>query len=189
MQTTENVSDKQLTESIRLSDGAAFKTLYFRYYEAIFRFIVRRTREDETARDLTQDTFTRVWQNRQNLDSSQSIKAYLYRAASNLAINHLKKKILRQADSLESHENLAVANNLYDFETEDKIEEILNGLQEKERAIFTMNRFEGLKYAEIADVLGVSIKTVEKYMSRALKSLRSNLKHLMALFITLWDYF
>ncbi len=189
MPAAEKITDSQLTEAIRTSDGAAFRELYFRYYEALFRFLMRRTGDYETARDLTQDTFTRVWQNRHTLDSRQSIKAYLYRAATNLAINYLKKKVLRQADSLESHENVAAASDLYDFEAEDKIGELLNRLPEKERSIFTLNRFEGLKYAEIAAVLGVSIKTVEKYMSRALKSLRSSFKHLMVLLITLWDWF
>ncbi len=188
MPATEDISDKQLTEAIRASDGAAFKVLYFRYYEALFRFVLRRTGEYETAKDLTQDTFTRVWQNRRNLDSGQSIKAYFYRAANNLAINHLKKKVLRQADSLENHKHIAAVSNIYDFETEDKIGELLNSLPEKERVVFTLNRFEGLKYVEIAGVLGVSIKTVEKHMSRALKSLRGSFKHLMVLLITLGDF-
>jgi len=186
---TENIPDNKLTAAIQNSDANAFKLLYFRYHEAIFRYALRRTGEYETARDLTQDVFARLWHSRKNLDPGQSIKAYLYRTATNLAINHLKKKILRNTESLEKNENLSVESDLPDFETEELIAKALNALPKKERMIFALNRFEGLKYAEIADVLRISVKTVEKYMSRALKSLRLYLKDLLILWIAIQHFF
>lgn len=88
----ENASDSDLVAAIRKSEAGAFKLLYFRYYEMLFTFLWRRTRERETAQDLVQELFARVWQQREKLAPAPSLKPYLYRIAHHLAIDHLRKK-------------------------------------------------------------------------------------------------
>jgi len=178
------LSDKELIEAIRESDKEAFKELYFRYFDNIYRFLYWRTRDEEVTRDLTQELFLRIWRNRSGLNPSLSIKAYLFRAAGNLAIDHLRHQVTeaifhREVPSLASSENIA-----RNIELKDAIQQTLASLPEDQRTIVLMNRLEGLKYVEIAQALNISVKTVEKKMSLALKTLRKALKPLLALVVS-----
>jgi len=176
-----NQVEIELIKAIRHDDKAAFKALCRIYYDPLYRFLWRKTRDEETAKDLVQELFLNVWKNRANLDEAQSSKAYLYRAANNIAINHLKKKAVRQAYTLDSPaaERMAGTDEKQDFQ--EYAEEVLHDLPEEQRLVFTMNKFEGLKYHEIAEMLNVSVKTVENRMSKALKALREKLGHLLSL--------
>lgn len=180
--------ESELIKAIRLSDQAAFKVLCQIYYDLLYRFLWRKTRDEETAKDLVQELFLNVWKIRANLEESQSLKAYLYRSANNLAINHLKKKALRQARLVDNAavEQIAGTDERSDFQ--EYAEDALHGLPEEQRLVFMLNKFEGLKYAEIAELLQISVKTVESRMSKALKMLREKLQHLL-IFIIFCHFF
>jgi RNA polymerase sigma-70 factor (ECF subfamily) len=173
-----HISDPEIALALRASDHVAFKTLYYRYFEALFRFLHRHTRSEHLTQDLVQETFTRVWQNRAKLDPRQSLKAYLYRIAYNLAIDHLRKRS-HQPESLETE---AASEPSYtheeQFEVRDKAQAAIAALPEPLRLVFVMSRFEEATYAEIAETLQISVKTVESRMSKALKELREKLKPL-----------
>lgn len=168
-------TDGQLAEAIKNSDSQAFKALYYRYYEKLFQFIWIRTRSTELAKDLTQDVFTRFWNKRENLDPGQSIKAYLYRISNNLVINHYQHlKVERKyLSNLDADNFIAAPDDTFDLR--DKITFEIERLPEKQRTVFIMHRFENFTYAEIARTLEVSVKTVEKRMSEALRILRLKL--------------
>ena len=178
-----NAVELELIKAIRQADKTAFKALCGIYYDPLYRFLWRKTRDEETAKDLVQELFLNVWKNRANLDETQSSKAYLYRAASNLAINHLKKKAVRQAYAVDSSatERMAETDEQHDFQ--EYAEEVLHDLPEEQRLVFTLNKFEGLKYSEIAEMLQISVKTVESRMSKALKTLREKLRHVLSIII------
>ncbi len=169
-------SDAELAQALRASDHGAFKALYYRYFEALYRFLWRYTRTEQVAKDLVQEVFTRVWQNRDKLDPGQSVKAYLFRIGYNLAVDHLRKKT-HQPDALEAdpaHEPSYLDEPQFDLR--EKLQAAIESLPEPLRVVFTMSRFEESTYAEIAEALEISIKTVESRMSRALKELRDQLK-------------
>lgn len=166
-------NDEELTRAIKISDRAAFKQLCERYYDPLYRFLWRKTRNDEAARDLVQELFMNVWNMRARLDENLSIKAYLYRAANNLAINHLRKKVLKQAYFADNLADAPAGHSDAERELQECLDEALQDLPEAQRTVFVLNRFEGLKYAEIAETLQISIKTVESRMSQTLKHLRS----------------
>ncbi len=167
--------DAELTEAIKVSDHSAFKILYYRYFEALVRFLWRQTNNEELAKDLVQEVFGRVWKNRENLDPGKSIKSYLYRIGHNLVIDHHRKNS-QSVDSLEAHPEIdPVYSADEQFELHDKIQDAIKNLPEPVRLVFTMNRFDGMKYAEIATALNISIKTVEARMSKALAILREKL--------------
>jgi RNA polymerase sigma-70 factor (ECF subfamily) len=174
-----NVVELELIKAIRHANKTAFRALCQIYYDPLYRFLWRKTRAEETAKDLVQELFLNVWKNRANLDETRSCKAYLYRAANNLAINHLKQKAARQAYTIESSasERIAATDEQHDFQ--EYAEEVLHDLPEEQRLVFTLNKFEGLKYIEIAEMLHISIKTVESRMSKALKTLREKLGPLL----------
>ena len=84
-------SDGELTDAIRRSDHEAFKTLYYRCFESIVRFLQYKTGHEDLAYDQAQDVFAGLWINRDRLDSSRFIKFYIYRAASNAAVYFQRK--------------------------------------------------------------------------------------------------
>ncbi|MCI0690974.1 RNA polymerase sigma-70 factor [candidate division KSB1 bacterium] len=170
-----NPSDTELTAAIKAADHTAFKVLYYRYFEALFRFLWRQTSDEELAKDLLQEVFSRVWKNRENLDPQQSIKSYLYRIGHNLVIDHRRQS----AHKPEHLENNPANEPAYfveeNFDLHEKVQTAVKALPEPVRLVFTMNRFDGIKYAEIAAMLNISVKTVEARMSKALAILREKL--------------
>ncbi|MDZ7288385.1 MAG: RNA polymerase sigma-70 factor [candidate division KSB1 bacterium] len=185
--------DAELTAAIKVSDHAAFKTLYFRYFEALFRFLWRLTSDAELSKDCVQEVFSRIWNNREHLDPHQPIKSYLYRIGYNLVIDH-RRQNKQRLDSLEAHPEIAPSYSADEpFELRDKIEDAIKNLPEPIRLVFTMNRFDGFKYAEIAAALDISVKTVEARMSKALKILREKLAPFLGsgllLLLSQWEFF
>ena len=117
------------------------------------------------------------------MDETKSFKAYLYRSANNLAINHLKQKVVKQryfSDSKLDGFNSAETDTR---ELNEYIDDILQGIPDAQRTVFILNKFEGFKYVEIAEIMQISVKTVEGRMSKILKTLREKLNHLLILFI------
>ena len=174
------MSESELITAIKTSDNAAFKEFCRIYYEPLYGFLWRKTRDRDTALDLVQELFLNVWKQRKRLDEGRSVKAYLYRSANNLAINHLKKKTLRQtyfADS-SAAEQASQTNQQQNFQ--EYVDDVLHDIPEAQRIVFMLNKFEGFKYAEIAETLQISIKTVESRMSKTLKVLRLKLGHLLS---------
>ena len=181
-------SDTELTEAIKASDADAFKTLYHRYYKALYRLLWRRTRDDEVCKDIGQEVFIRVWTTRHKLDSNRSIKAYLYRIANNLAIDHQRKKSTQMAHLSASRLQEPLSFPEDDIGLREQILAAIDALPQPLQLVLTLNRFDGLKYGEIAEVLDISIKTVESRMSKALKILRNKLQPLLSAIVVL-DFF
>ena len=162
---------EELTDAIRRSDETAFEAFYHRYYESLFRFLWIRVQSRELTRELVQETFIRLWENRHRLDSRKSIKAYVYRIGYNLLLNHLKGQKVHRAYIDNRRENIQAQ----DIELQTRIQIALQRLPEKIRIVFILNQVEGFKYAEIAETCSVSVKTVERRMARAVQLLRREL--------------
>ena len=167
-------SDTELAQAIKSSNGLAFKTLYYRYHDAIATFLYHRTYSVDLTKDFVQEVFTRLWQNRQRVDITKSIKAYLYRIANNLAIDYYRKNASRKSyiTAMAKQEQPSFHDTIV---MQTSINMAINKLPEKLRTVFILSRYEGLKYSEIADVCQVSVKTIESRMSQALHRLRKEL--------------
>lgn len=147
------------------------------YYKAVRNFLFFKTGDEQLAEDIAQDTFVKLWENRDTIER-KTVKAYLYTIAGNLAINQLKRQQLRfkyinatgERSENDSPEYLMMVQ---DFR--DQLEQVLNSMPEASREVFLMNRLEDLKYREIAERLNISVKAVEKRMSKALQILREKL--------------
>jgi RNA polymerase sigma-70 factor (ECF subfamily) len=183
-----NTPDTELTAAIKASDHTAFKVLYYRYFEALFRFLWRQTSDEELAKDLLQEVFSRVWKNRENLDPQHSLKSYLYRIGHNLVIDH-RRQSAHKPEHLEdnpAHEPAYFVEE--NFDLREQIQATIAALPEPVRLVFTMNRFDGIKYAEIAARLNISVKTVEARMSKALAILREKLAPFLVCLLFLRDF-
>lgn len=168
-------SDSELTREIKASNRDAFQALYWRFYDPLYRYLWYRIHSMELAADFIQEVFTRIWENRKKLDYRQSIKAYLYRIAHNLIYDHTKKTAREMAYLAElTIEESASFENFSNLELD--ILAAIEKFPAPVREVFCLSRFEGLKYAEIADVYGVSVKTIEHRISQALQMLYENLE-------------
>ncbi len=171
-----------------------FKLFYAPLCKAVYNIVFDR----DAAEDIVQDVFVKVWHKRDRLDLSQSVKAYLYRSAFNTALNYLeknKKKVMLD-DVLLSRTNQSsnlTEESLNYQEIEQKISEAIAQLPPRCRAVFTMSRFEEMSYQEIAQTLGISVKAVEKQISKALQQLRKRLrvyiKHLISFLFLFFNIF
>ena len=167
------------TEQIRrIRDGneRAFEQLFRHYGQALVHFAHTYVRDLSIAENLVQDVFVAVWENRATLNPNRSIKSYLYTATKNRALKHLRHEEVTHKNR-ENIDLYSVAPSTPDQllshdETAAAIGRAIEALPEKCRIVFKMNRFDLLKYAEVAEVLEISVKTVETQMGRALHALR-----------------
>ena len=167
---------------IRTGDARAFEQLLRLYCQPLIHFVCRYVRDTSTAENLVQEVFLAIWTHRSQLDPARSIKTYLYTAARNQALKHLRHSQVEQRSAADIEMALPHPQTPEDERQRREIgvalAQAIEALSEKARIIFSMNRFDQLSYAEIAEIQGISIKTVETQMGRALKFLRTRLVHL-----------
>ncbi|MBX2964049.1 MAG: RNA polymerase sigma-70 factor [Cyclobacteriaceae bacterium] len=179
-------SSPESFSAIRLGDINAFEMMFKTYYQPLCRYASTFVGNPEDSEEIVQSAFIGIWEKRQNIDITTSVKAYLYRAIRNACLNEIKHQKVKQLHAdheLRTGEKYAEATDqgaLRD-ELEEKIKTALLALPEQCRIIFQLSRFEELKYQEIADQLNLSIKTVENQMGKALKIMREQLRDYLPL--------
>ena len=162
-----------------------FEALIRAHYAGLCSFVARMTRSRAAAEDIVQTLFGNLWEQRAVFKYDRP-EAYLYRAARNRAINYLRRERVRSAWEAQAKamtpdaiEHTATSSDTAELQA--AIDSAVAALPERCRLIFTMNREQGLRYAEIAKVLGISVKTVETQMGRALKALRIRLADFLSI--------
>lgn len=155
-----------------------FERAFDLYYTNVRNFLYYKTSQSELAEDVAQDAFVKLWETRDKIDKT-SIKAYVFTIANNLAINQLKRDQLKfkflklQGDK----KDIKTPEYLMEMqEFDQKLQDTLAKVPDGAREVFLMNRIDGLKYREIAEMLGLSMKAIEKRMSNALAILRDEIK-------------
>lgn len=144
----------------------------------------------ETAKEIVQDAYISLWEKRETIDMSRPVKSYLTMVIHNKCSNYLRDNRKFDQNILDIENLLEVpeydgADILVEEELKLKIEVSIQELPEKCREIFVLNRYENLKYQEIADKLQISIKTVETQMSKALQHMRIRLAEFMSVLLVL----
>lgn len=181
-------NDNQLIENIRKGDVRSFERVFNLYAEDLVRYATTIVKDPDDAEDIVQHLFVSIWEKKGIPEISTSLKSYLYRSIHNTSLNKLKQIKVKESyvahinyvsDGLTSGANALVEQK----ETAAIIEQAMNELPEQCRKIFSMSRMEQLKYQEIADQLGLSVKTVENQMGKALKHMRERLKDYIVILI------
>ena len=156
------------------------EVIFKKYYKLVCSSIYRMIPDSNLAEDLAQDVFCDLWNKRAHLKITTSLKAYLSKSAVNKTLNHIrKKKIVSGEYDMNILENIHVAklNDPLEYaELQDYINCAINKLPSKRRIVFMLSRFEEYSYKEISEELGISTKTVENQISKALKALRKAMK-------------
>jgi RNA polymerase sigma-70 factor (ECF subfamily) len=172
--------DSEILRRIRQGDQGQFESLFRSSYISLVRYAKTIVKDHDTAEEIVQDLFFRLWQDKEKIKIESSLNGYLFRAVHNRCLHWIEhnRVVERHARDAEFSQTRNVENpsEIIQYkELQSKIAEILARLPERCGRIFCMNRFEGLKYAEIAEILSVSIKTVEANMGKALKEFRKAL--------------
>lgn len=164
---------------LKSTDPHEFSRMFTSYYRDLVLFAGRYFTDKSVCEDIVQDTFARVWDLRSQLDISVSMRSYLIGAVRNRCLNEIKHRKIAFNTTIESltwmPERIEEEAVLYS-ELHERFQEALAQLPPLCREAFEMNRFQNLKYQQIADQLGVSKRTVEVRIGKALALLRDSLK-------------
>lgn len=164
---------------VRAGERDAFEPLFRAWYPRLAEYAARLLGNRDAAEDAVQDVFVAVWSRHASLPEASKLAAYLHRAVRNRALNQLRHQRTAGRWLAQVEADPAVAavaeSSLEHAELEGALRAALANLSPRAREVFQLSRDQGLTYPEIADTLGISVKTVETLMSRALRALRSRL--------------
>jgi RNA polymerase sigma-70 factor, ECF subfamily len=165
-----------------------FEKLFKELFKPLCTFSIKYVGDLDEAKGLVHEVFVSLWEKIDSLPADANYKSYLYTAVRNRSLNYLrdKKKNVR-VENVEEHKLAESHDPLVVRELESEIEIAIQSLPEKCREVFELNRVEGLKYAQIAEKMRISIKTVEAQMSKALSVLREHLKEFLSVLFFLFN--
>lgn len=154
-----------------------FHTLFTAHFMPLAGYANKLVQDYDLAKDIVHNVFTTLWENREDTDFESPVKPYLYRSVHNRCLNALRdrKRTTAPTDFLLLPDSDPDQELMNSTELESHIHRILESLPEKCREVFRLSRFEELKYSEIAERLGISVKTVEAQMSKAIRIFREQL--------------
>ncbi len=180
---SEGPTDAELVARLRRSDTTALDLVLKRYWPPVVAYLVRIVGTRDTAEDIAQQTFCRLWDRRATWQDDGSLRGLLYRVARNLAISD-RRHADAEARSAASLADVARTNPtplqlLEDKQLRRELERAVAGLPERRREVFILRCVHDLSYKEIAEVMGTSTQTVANQLSHALASLRQTLGHLL----------
>jgi RNA polymerase sigma-70 factor (ECF subfamily) len=180
-------ADIQIIKALKNRELNAYRDLFFTYYPRLVLFANKFTNDMDAAKDIVQDTFTALWEKAESLTIERSPSAYLFQIVRNKSLNYkrhqdikrnVKDEIRHQINECERRVYADFKDpfhSLLEAELDKRISCVIEMLPEKCRDVFKMSRKEQLKNREIADKLGISVKMVEKYISKAIRVLRTEL--------------
>ncbi len=173
--------DIRWTIGIRNDSASDFESMYRHYYERLCQFAFRFVNNQATAEDMVHNVFLNIWKNRTSWNPRGTLRTYLYRSVKNQSLKHLAHRKVQNRSMLDDLTILPDQNRMnpekryWNEEFKAAVQKAVQELPEKRRIIWLMHREDKLTYQEIADVLGLSVKTVETQMSRSLKFIRAEL--------------
>ena len=180
--------EKGLVHLLSQRDEKAFEQVFKEHYKPLHAYAFTLLKDDAAAEEMVQNVFCKLWERTETLSIPGPLGAYLYRAVHNESLNYLKHQKVRSEHSLRVSYHMdsrgeSAHRKVQVKELEEKIRVALSELPEGCRTVFQLSRFEDMKYHQIADTLGISVKTVENQMGKALRLLRTRLAEFLTLLI------
>lgn len=169
--------EKNLLFALKQGDHRAFSTIYNRHKIELSVRIIRMVKSAELTEELLQDLFMKLWTNRENIDPSKSVKAYLYQIARNLVIDllrraskeqHIHQHIIAATTELYQH----IEENLFKKENEAFLRQAIDQLPPQRKKIFVHCKLEGKSYKEVAEIYKISTATVNDHIQKSTHSIK-----------------
>ena len=190
MRNTESEQIDFMLRSITLHDDeVAFRYLFEHYYPSLCLFAKRFIDDRETREDIVQEVFFRLWDKRKQITVTSSAQNYLLTSVRNLCLNYLHRQEVQQPfeESLFDQPDDEEGDRLIQLrELEEQLAQALAQLPPEYRLAFELNRMEGKSLEEVAQRMGVSTRTVERYRDKAIALLQTELKEYLPLFLLLF---
>lgn len=172
------LTESQILERLKRNEKDAFELLFRTHYEGLVSFAFKYIGNQAEAEEIVQEVFLNLWNKLDSIEVDISLKSYLYQATRNKSLNIIKHRIVQR----KYQDHAKFYDDPFDYfnpmeleELQQKIQAAIDKLPPKCKEVFALSRFEEKKYKEIADHLGISVKTVENQMGKALKLLREDL--------------
>ena len=169
-------------------DLKQFENLFRDYFNPLCVYATKYTKDFDSAKEIVHTVFVNIWEKRETIRKDQNIRSYLYTSVYNRCLNFLRdtKKTVEFEDSHSESLEQRDSGSLETEELQARIDATIQSLPDRCREVFILSRYQELKYAEIAEKLEISIKTVEVQISKALKLLRENLAEFLTIIIILF---
>lgn len=176
--------EKELLIRLIEGDSEAFEKIYYTYVERVYYFAYRYLNSAEDTEEIVQEVFTRMWENRRNINVEMSFSGYLLTTAKNTIFNEHRKKVNHQAYC--AYIIQYMQRNMHNVEQEivykdlmELVDKTLAELPPKRREIFRLGRVQGWSHKEIAKKLSISEKTIETHMRLALRDIKNAIEPLL----------
>ncbi len=185
------MNDVHLFSQVKEGNQIAYEQLFRRYYSDLCGYAQYVLKDIDLSEDLVQEVFVQLWQKKDQVQISESLKSYLFTAVRNRCLNEFRHNKIKDEHQqyAKSSTGMGGYHAVDDVVEGDDLKNHLNQCIEKLppqcKRVFMLNRFEGKKYSEIAEELGISNKAVEAHMSKALKILRKELKDFLTVILTI----
>jgi RNA polymerase sigma-70 factor (ECF subfamily) len=175
------VNIKLLVKRLIENDKNALDGLYHYYYPRLYYFIKGFLKVEDEVDDVIQDVFVKLWENRNNITSVETFNSWVFTVTKNEVISLFRSKIKKAEFETRIRETVIQTESFTDTmleynEIKGRVDQLIEQLPEKRRQIFKLSREQGLSQKEIANQLGISVKTVEDHMMHAIRFMRENLK-------------
>jgi RNA polymerase sigma-70 factor (ECF subfamily) len=175
------ILEKTLLSKLKSGDNHAFSTIFEAYYRDLVLFASRFTKSLDSSEEIVQDIFVKLWEDHAHIEINVSLKSFLLKSVQNKCIDLIRHKRIVNEHCHYIFENQVLSecntdNYILYTDLQEKIEIALEKLPCELSDAFKMNRFKGLKYDEIAEILNVSVRTIEVRIGKALSALRIELK-------------
>lgn len=170
------MEDSRLIELLREGDPLSFEILFQKYYVRFYNFVFNLTKNSQAAEDIIQNVFMKIWINRANLRPDQSIHNYIYVLSKREMLNHIRdRKAYVQVERLvmaEQPSEEVTDQSMALKELDERIRRFIADMPEQRRKVFLLSRYRGLTNKEIAEMMGLSARTVDRHINLALTSLK-----------------
>lgn len=179
-----NRNNQEIIQMLSDDNPAAFETLFLHYYPKVKLFLIGFLKDEESAQDIVQDVFLKLWQRRKELDSLTNFNAFLFRCAKNEMLNYLRKQYIgtlyiEKEIQKEARYNNDPESEYVATELSSLVKSMVEKMPSQRKIIFRMSREEGLSSDEIAQRLNINKRTVENHLSLALRTIRENILTIM----------
>lgn len=190
MTTHDPIDEKELLLRLKGGDKAAFEKIYGLYSLRIYSNITRLVQDEDVAEDLLQDLFTKVWDQRQDIDPGRSFLSYLFTCSRNMVYNYLRRvSIEKQAALYLSRVNTELYDHVEQhvdyLQTDAAFRSAVQLLPEQRRKVYTMCKLDGLTYEEAAQSLGISRSAVKDHIVKANRFIGNHMKGLDSTYMVL----
>src|SRR5262245_54022230 len=170
--------ETELMLLVKAGDRAAFEEIFRLYQKPLANYLYRLTGNRTRAEDLLQDAFLRLWKAAPSYEPSAKVSTYIFRIAHNLFLNEAARRREKALESMEAETRSDPASDLNRREIRSAVQKAIEALPEGEREVLLLSEYNGFKYTEISEILGIPVGTVKSRMFSAVQKLKESLKGL-----------